>query len=528
VPLLVAVDVRIEPGKVVAIIGASGAGKTTLLETLAGLRHTATGTVTFDGWDVRHHRDAFRSAVGYVPQADIIHTELAVRSTILHAARLRLPHLDSAAIDEVVDRTIETLGLSARADTVVGRLSGGQRKRVSIAVELLSRPRACFLDEPTSGLDPGTSRDLLRTLRALAADGSTVVLTTHNPDDVMACDEVIVLARGGRVVFQGSPKAALWHFGVDDVAGVYSALDASSAVVSLPARPADMAGRATADRPPEPSKGGSFAQQWKVLARRDLEVLVRNPLTIAIMLGAPALVVAMMVILFRSGAFDVRGGEPEAAISITYWLAFAAFFFGLTYGLLQVCTEIAVVRRERHVGMRLSAYLVAKLTVLIPILLAVNVIMVAAMVATDRLPHARWRTDSGLLAVLVLDAVAALALGLLASAAVRDPSQATLALPMLCFPAVLFGGAVLPTHTMATAGRAISAVTADRWAFEALGRVLGLSSRFAAHPDAASLRRLHGDAFVGAIGAHLVILAAFTAAFLALAVRVLRRRTAIH
>ncbi len=410
-PTLADVSLTIEPGQLVAIIGASGAGKTTLVETLSGVRLATSGRVCFDGCDIHENREAFRGVVGYVPQDDIIHRELPLRATIRHAAELRLPHLGGVELDHLVDCTIATLGLSEHASTTVGRLSGGQRKRVSIAVELLTRPRAFFLDEPTSGLDPGTARNLLTTLRTLAGNGSTIVLTTHSPDDVVQCDQVIVVGRGGRVLFQGTPAQALQEFGVIDIASVYRCLEDQPETIPArrPSSPSEPPPSPPAEPPTNaPAARASIARQWNVLRRRNVEVLVRNRLTLAIMLGAPALVIGMFVILFRPSAFDAQGTDPLAAVGVTYWLAFAAFFFGLTYGLLQIVTEIAVVRRERHVGLDMGPYLLAKLTVLVPVLLVVNVAMVAALQATGRLPADSWATTARLVFVLLLDAVVAL------------------------------------------------------------------------------------------------------------------------
>jgi ABC-type multidrug transport system ATPase subunit len=529
-PILDEVSVVIEPGQVVAVVGASGSGKTTLLETLAGLRLPSSGRVLLAGRDVHAEREELRGAIGYVPQDDIIHRELPVRATIRHAARLRLPELDGEALERRVDETIDALGLTDRSMTTVGRLSGGQRKRVSIAVELLTGPRVFFLDEPTSGLDPGTARALVGSLRSLAANGSTVMMTTHSPDDVAQCDQVIVLLPGGRLAFQGPPADALEHFGVTTLADVYRVLDDTPRPGPAPA-PSDTP-RAAPCRPatgssPAPRPRRRLRHQWAVLSRRNIEVLARNRLTLAIMLGAPVLVIGMFVILFRPGAFD-RPGDPLAAVGTTYWLAFAAFFFGLTYGLLQVVTEMAVVRRERHVGVGVVPYLLAKVAVLLPVLLGVVVAMVAALDLTGRLPGTSPGTTAALIGILVLDAVAALALGLLTSAAVSDPSQATLALPMLCFPAVLFGGAVLPVNAMATAGQLISVVTPDRWAFESLGRILDLPTRFGDGAGAALVTDQHGQAFSGGAAAPAILLVAFAAAFVIAAVRVLDRRTAVH
>jgi hypothetical protein len=167
-------------------------------------------------------------------------------------------------------------------------------------------------------------------------------------------------------------------------------------------------------------------------------------------------------------------------------------------------------------------------TLLVPVLIAVNAAMVIALRVTDRLPHLDAAATAALVALLALDAIAALAAGLLASSAVTDPSHATLALPMLCFPAVLFGGAVLPVRSMAAVGRAVSAVTSDRWAFEALGRLMDLGTRFASSADGAVVNRQHGDAFTGGLATHVIVLAAFTTVLLGAAVWVLDRRTSIR
>jgi hypothetical protein len=213
--------------------------------------------------------------------------------------------------------------------------------------------------------------------------------------------------------------------------------------------------------------------QWRVLTRRTLDTILRNHLTLAILVGSPALVVAMFAILFRPGAFDVQDPSPSSMVMIGFWVVFAAFFFGLTYGLLQICTERSILRRERLVGLRLGAYVASKVTVLVPFLLLVVVAMLAVLRGLDRLPSRSVSTYASLGVTLLLCAVAALSLGLLASASVGNVAQATLALPMLCFPAVLFSGAILPVNVMARTGQLLSAWIPTRWAFEAIGHDLG-------------------------------------------------------
>jgi ABC-type multidrug transport system ATPase subunit len=524
-PILHDVNLTIGPGELVAIIGASGAGKSTLLDAIAGIRPPTSGTVQIDG--VRSGEPSLRHLLGYVPQDDLIHRDLPVAATLRYAARLRMPDGTPAEeIDHAVADTLARLDLISRAATRVGDLSGGQRKRTSIAVELLTRPRAFFLDEPTSGLDPATAASLVGTLRRLADQGTTTVLTTHNTDDLRACDRIVVVAAGG-VAFVGSPTQARHHFDVEHLADIYLRTPPEwSATSDDPVRVQPAAPPPHASSADLPDRAGSMTQ-WIVLARRNLDILRRNRLTLAIMLGAPVLVIAMFTMLFRPGALDPGTPDAAAAISTTYWMAFAAFFFGLTYGLLQVCTELTILRRETFVGLRIAPYVAAKVTVLTPVLAIVNIAMLAVLRGLDRLPSLDAATYGRLAVTLMLTSVAALALGLLASAAVADPAQATLALPMLCFPAVLFAGAVLPVPTMDVGGRALSVLVHARWTFEALGHDLGLTSLLAndSTGSGATLLAQHGDAFNHSPAGHWAILTAFTIVLLAGTATVIRRRT---
>lgn len=209
--------------------------------------------------------------------------------------------------------------------------------------------------------------------------------------------------------------------------------------------------------------------------------LSKNRLTLAVLLGSPALVTAMMVLLFSEGALNAD--EPMTAVQLSYWLTFSAFFFGLTYGLLQIVTELAIVERDRRRGVGLGAYLGAKAAVLFPILAIANLTMLAALRVTGRLPAlepGRW-IDVG--ATLTLVSLAALTTGLLASAAVRDATQATLALPMICFPQVLFAGLLIPLDQMTGIADAMSNLLVARWGFEATGRSLGVADLLASDAD---------------------------------------------
>ncbi|EID78151.1 ABC transporter ATP-binding protein [Rhodococcus opacus RKJ300 = JCM 13270] len=531
--ILQELSLSVEPGELVAIAGGSGAGKSTLLEILAGLQPPSAGQVRHDGV-VRGARVSADSRIGYVPQDDIIHLEMPLRRTLRYAARLRLPAGTSAAeADRIVEETMQDLDLADRAEVPVRALSGGQRKRASIAVELLTRPHLFFLDEPTSGLDPSTAADVMRLLRRLSRRGVTVVLTTHEPAGIDRCDRVVFLARDGHLAFTGSPTEARRYFGVEDLAEVYDRLAREHTPQIWAERFADSAG--TSEAPPGSALPSvppiaatrsdlnrtGMMRQWWLLTRRNVDVLLRNRLTLAVLLGSPVLVTAMMATLFQRGAFDPRSAADLGPAQIVFWIAFAGFFFGLTYGLLQIVGEMAVFRQERLAGLSVGAYVASKVTALLPVLAGVSALLLGVLRALGRLPAVGWDVSAFLFVTIVIEATSALALGLLASAAVSNAAQAALALPMLCFPQVLFGGAIVPVDEMAVPGRLMSLGLSNRHAFEALGRDLDLD-RYSATLPAMSA---YGDTFHGGTGASLIALASFAVALTLATVWVLDRRS---
>ena len=507
VDLLDGIDLAVRRGELVAIAGGSGAGKSTLLETMAGLQRPTSGSVRW-----RPVSGTSPGRIGFVPQDDIIHRALPLRRTLWFAARLRLPSgTPRAAVERVVDETLHAVDLADRAGTRVADLSGGQRKRASIAVELLARPDVFLLDEPTSGLDPTSAREVVRTLRHLADTGTTVVMTTHDPTQLDRCDRVVFVARGGRLAFDGTPAEARAHFGVHDLADVYDRLGAAARPDALPLP------RCPAVAALELPRRSTSWRDWRVLAGRELALLVHQPMTLAIMAGSPVLVIAMLATMFRAGTFG-DATDVIAPIQLVYWIAFSAFFFGLTFGLLQVVGELPVVRREHLAGVGVGAYVMSKVAVLAPVLAVVVGLMLGVLRALDRLPTMSGATAASALVSVVLVALAALGLGLLASSLVADAAQATLALPMLCFPQVLFAGAVIPS--MAALGDALSIGVAARWGFESLGRSLGLDEHVAASPTLAG----YAPAFEGSPVSGWLVLAALSLSTVAATVVVLRWR----
>ncbi|MEV6622165.1 ATP-binding cassette domain-containing protein, partial [Amycolatopsis sp. NPDC051114] len=234
--LVSGVSLDLRPGQLVAVVGPSGAGKSTLLKVLSGEVAPTSGRITYDGYDMHRQRAAVARRVGVVPQDDVVHTRLTARSALSYAAKLRLPDdTGAAARRRRVTETLAEVELTEHARTPIHRLSGGQRKRVSIALELLTAPSLLMLDEPTSGLDPALDKQIMGRLRELADAGRTVVVVTHNVTHLDECDLVLLLAPGGVPVFSGRPAELRARFGTADWADIFQRVVAGTAPPHQPA-----------------------------------------------------------------------------------------------------------------------------------------------------------------------------------------------------------------------------------------------------------------------------------------------------
>jgi ABC-type multidrug transport system ATPase subunit/pSer/pThr/pTyr-binding forkhead associated (FHA) protein len=218
--ILSEISMTINPGEFVALVGGSGAGKSTLMKAMNGYEPANHGMMLMDGEPLYGKIDLYRTQMGYVPQDDIIHRELPVKLALWYAAKLRLPDARPAEIQARIQDALRSVEMTEHAEKPVRVLSGGQRKRVSIAVELLARPTLFFLDEPTSGLDPGLEKKMMYDLNRLADEGRTVILVTHATANIEQCDHVAFLTQGW-LSYYGPPNEALNFFGVRDFSDIY-------------------------------------------------------------------------------------------------------------------------------------------------------------------------------------------------------------------------------------------------------------------------------------------------------------------
>ncbi|MFN0148124.1 MAG: ATP-binding cassette domain-containing protein [Dehalococcoidia bacterium] len=492
------VPVAIAPGELVAIVGPSGAGKTTLLRVLLGMDTPASGEVTYDGLALMGHRDAFRPILGYVPQDDIVHPDLTVGESLSYAARLRLPS-DTPVAERAarIDRVLEQLGLASESDSLVRNLSGGQRKRASIAIELLTGPRLLFMDEPTSGLDPARDERMMELFRALADQGRTVVLTTHATRNIHRCDRLIVLSEG-RLAFSGSPAEALTYFGVEDFAQIYAqleAVDASQLSERLLASAAyrhgveerllasPAAGVPAARRRWAPGTG-HLLRQLLPLALRTFRLARRDRLNMALRLGGPPFLGLALAITFDRSIFEYEagdGGNALSAVTLLYLISAVTLFLGAFTAANAITAEAAIFRRERLVDLSPTAYVLGKAAVLGAFSVIQSVLMVGTVALFIDLPHElpgpEWRVLLELLAATTLVSLAGMGLGLFVSSLSPNADRAAMLVVILLIPQLIFAGATVPRRDMSPGGRVISNLTVTKWSLELMAGITNLRDR---------------------------------------------------
>ncbi|MET0603849.1 MAG: FHA domain-containing protein [Baekduia sp.] len=474
-------SIAIGPGEYVAIIGESGAGKTTLLKALAGVTKPDSGRVLINDQPLA----VYRPSIGYVPQFDIVHGQLTVREALRYAAHLRLPEdTDRAGIDAAVRTAVHELGLEEQADTRVDRLSGGQRRRTGVAVELLSRPSLLFLDEPTTGLDPGFERRMMESLRALAAQSRTVVLVTHATQSLHLCDRVVVMGRGGRMLFDGAPDEVLAFFGVSAFDEVYTALD-TTATDEWEARFQRLRRRRSAvrqlthDRALAPSPPRQSARhQERVLRRRYVRVIGRDRRNLLILLGQVPLIGAALVALFAPDVF-AAGGSPGDATQLLFLMVTTALWLGSIDAAREIVKERGVMARESAIGVGRWAYLRAKLSVLFAIVAVQTGLLVAGVLAVRPL-HEDVTAYALVVAGILLTGCAAVSMGLAISAVVRSQDQATSLVPLVLIPQLFFAGAIIPVAKMSAAAKVLASLVFARWAFAEAGSAVDVNARFEA------------------------------------------------
>jgi len=540
--LLEHVSFTVEKGAFVAVVGPTGAGKTTLLNALAGFRPADQGAVFVGGRNLYAEYDDLRRRIGYVPQDDIIHAQLTVRQALTYAAELRFPRdIPAAERSRRVDEVLLELGLAERADLVIEKLSGGQRKRVNIAVELLTKPSPLFLDEPTSGLDPGYEKGVMSLLRRLADSGRTIVIATHTVQSLGLCDRVLFLAPGGRMAFFGPPSEALAYFQRADFADVFTDLEvhrqlawderfrSSPEHATFVAQPM-ASGQAVAAPGPQlwapARRSAGWPHQTLILLRRYLDTIVADRRNLALLLlQGPTLAVLMLATLgdHAFNAHETTAAGPRLAHTVVSVVVLTMTLTGMLNGIREIVKEAPIYRRERLVGLSIPAYVISKLAVLGPLTVAQAAIIVLVGLARHADPAKAVALGSPQLELtvdLACAGLAAMALAVMVSALMRSSDKAISVLVLLVVAQLIAAMPILDIAHKPILGQ-ISSLSSARWAVDAVASTVDMNTvqplgSPSTHPEWDHAVR----PWLGSIG----ILLMLTAASIAAAALLLRRR----
>nr|WP_197287575.1 FHA domain-containing protein [Streptomyces apocyni] len=485
----------------IGVIGPSGSGKSTLLKALTGYRPADQGDVLYDNRSLYKQFAELRQRIGLVPQDDILHKELTVKKALKYAAKLRFPGDTAEAEREArIDEVLRELKLDIHKEKRVTSLSGGQRKRVSVALELLTKPSLIFLDEPTSGLDPGMDRDVMQLLRGLADDGRTVLVVTHSVAELGLCDKLLVMAPGGAVAYFGPPEEALNFFGYETWADVFSAFENyrdydwagrwkgsqhyqmyAADIDAVAAQPVQMPQQQM--NPPKPQGWGS--QLW-TLTRRYVSVVVSDKGFLALSVILPAVLGAVSLLIDPDKDLLVRGinqqtGTPipnGTATTVLLILAVGACFAGAANSVRELIKERVIYERERATGLSRSAYLMSKVIVLGVITLLQGAMVGVIGFSSRTIPDEGLIFGTGKAAVMLELSIPIMALGftsmmfgLVISSLVKTSEKTMPLLVMFAIVQVVFTGCLFALHGSVGVNQ-FSYLMPSRWAVAASGATL--------------------------------------------------------
>jgi ABC transport system ATP-binding/permease protein len=516
-------SLQVRPGELVAIIGESGAGKSTLLKTLAGVTQPTAGRVLAGGEPLQTRL----AEIGYVPQFDIVHGALTVSEALDYAARLRLP-VDLAASERAqrVQDIMRQLQLSDRADVPINVISGGQRKRVAVGTELLHAPGALFLDEPTTGLDPGLERRLMELFRKLANGGQTVALVTHATGSIALCDRVLVMGRGGVLLFDGKPEGVLETLHVPSFEAVYEALAQAPSQeqrrASAPLLPVSRERPQTLKQP--------MVHQTRVLASRYATLVRRDKRHLKGALIQVPILGILTALLFPRGVFAHAGSVHASAgkaAQLLFLMTTVALWLGSINAAREVVKERNVIRRELAVGVQIRSYVASKLLVLLAFS-AAQTFLFACIVFLLQPLHEPLSRLIDLMGVLILTSWIAVLMGLVVSATASSEDQATAIIPLLLVPQLLLGGAIVTLRDMSVTMHGLAELIPARWGFAASGSAIHLQDRIASDRQFAAVTRYGPHFFALSPGLYLIVVGAFAVVMTGALATLLKRERDPH
>ena len=426
----------ISSSSLVAVMGPSGCGKSTLLKALCGDSPATSGEVKLFDLELKSNYDYLKTQIGYVPQDDIVHRQLTVQQSLYYAAKLRLPSATESQIEAKITSVLQQLNIEFIRNSLVGKISGGQRKRVSIAVELLTDPMILFLDEPTSPLDPQTIEEFLGILRKLADNGTSVIMVTHKPDDLEFMDTVMFMSAGGYLVYDDSVRSYLSYFEVKKTREVYQELDENAKKwISKRERQEQSNSKRIVSTPPVKNVGKiDFMHQFFWLSRRYLSIKLNDKTNTAVMIGQAPIIAMLVCIIF-----------VNITQAVPFLMAVSAIWFGANNAAREIVSELPIYKRERMFNQGILPYIFSKLFVLggfaaIQSILFIGIITIFYTNASP--PEVEWFNPFSSFCWMLFISIAASMMGLLISALVDTAEKVMTIVPIALIPQIMLAGLV--------------------------------------------------------------------------------------
>jgi ABC-type multidrug transport system ATPase subunit/ABC-type multidrug transport system permease subunit len=472
------------PGSLTAIIGPSGAGKSTLAKLVGGALAPTAGDVRFGGHCVHGEYASLRHRIGLVPQDDIVHHQLTVRAALRFAAELRLPNAGSEERAAAVARVLEELELTSHADTPVDKLSGGQRKRASVAMELLTEPALLILDEPTTGLDPALDRQVMTTLRRLADAGRVVLVVTHCLTYLDVCDQVLFLTPGGKTAYCGPAHDIGAVLGETDWAELFARVSADPDTAHRDFLTRRGGNTTPAPLPqsrpvPQPCR---LLRQASTVARRQARLILADRGYLVFLAVLPFILGALSLLVPGETGLAVanpRSNAPDEPVQIVFMLSISAMFMGCALTVRDLVGERTIFRREQAAGLSATAYLGAKIVVY-ALTAAIQTAVLTTIVVAGKGVPTRGAVMLGnpvaeLYLTLAATAVVAAVMGLTLSALAKSQEQILPMLVLSMMLSIVFCGGMIPVSGRPVLDQ-LSWASPARWGFAATASTTDLTT----------------------------------------------------
>ena len=448
-------SIEIPSNSLLAVMGPSGCGKSTLLKSLNGESPGTSGAVYIGGQELNANFDYLKMQIGYVPQDDIVHRELTVNESLWYAGKLRLPNFTDEQLQAKINQVLEELNIAHIKTNQVSAISGGQRKRVSIAVEILTDPLILFLDEPTSPLDPQTIEDFLMILKKLSQKGTTVVMVTHKPEDLDYMDQVIFMAEGGHICYYGKTNEYLNFFNVSDTVKVYSLLIKEKKDQWVSKYNSKISNTLTNSKSAVINKSSkvNYLSQYYWLTRRYLNIKINDRTNSLIMLAQAPFIAAIICVLFQS----ISGGMP-------FLMAISSLWLGANNAAREIVSENAIFKRERMFNQGILTYIFSKITVLMLFSSLQSFLFVAILSLhfSGSSPELNNPLDTTIWMIFI--SLVATLMGLLLSATVSTAEKVMSLVPIALIPQIMLAGVI--TKISNTFIEFFSYISISRWATE--------------------------------------------------------------